>query len=154
MVYNSKYDLLFLSGGAPVHYNLGIKPDGQGNVTQTHIAWRSTRGASYVFSPISEGDYFLVVNDLGIASCFQAATGELLWQQRVGSHAHSSLVSANGLVYFTTDDGVTTVVKPGPTCQEVARNTLGEPTFTSPAISDGHLFLRGSKHLYSFGPKR
>ncbi|MDR3403497.1 MAG: PQQ-binding-like beta-propeller repeat protein [Chthoniobacter sp.] len=153
MVYNSKHDLLFMSGGAPAHYNLAIKPDGSGNVTKTHIAWRSTKGASYVPSPISEGDYFVVLNDTGIASCFQAGTGDLCWQQRVGPHAHSSPVSANGLVYLTTDDGVSTVVKPGPTYQEVAYNALGESTFSSPAISNGHLFLRGSKHLYCFGPK-
>jgi hypothetical protein len=72
----------------------------------------------------------------------------------MGPHAHSSLVSANGLVYVTTDDGSTTVFKPGPVYEETAHNTLGEPTSSSPAISDGHLFLRGATHLYCFGDKR
>ena len=66
----------------------------------------------------------------------------------------TALVSANGLVYITTSDGITTVIKPGPTYTEVARNALGEPTSSSPAISNGHLFLRGVKHLYCFGKKR
>lgn len=154
IVYNAKHDMLFMTGGFPAHHILGIKPDGQGNVTDTKIVWRTNKGVSYVPSPISEGDYFLVVSDGGVASCFHAATGEMYWQERVGPHAHSSIVSANGLVYFTTDDGTTTVVKPGPTFQVVAKNALGESTESSPAISDGHVFLRGAKHLYCLGAKR
>ncbi len=153
-VYNSRHDMLCVTGGSPAHFILGIKPDGQGNVTSTHIAWRSTTGVAYVPSPISDGDYFLVVSDAGIASCCHAGTGELYWQQRVGPHAHSSPVSAGGLIYVTTDDGITTVIKLGPTYAEVAHNSLGEPTSSSPAISGGHLFLRGTKHLYCFGEKR
>jgi outer membrane protein assembly factor BamB len=154
IVYNAKHDMLFMTGGFPAHHILGIKPDGQGNVTDTKIVWRTNKGVSYVPSPISEGDYFLVVSDGGVASCFHAATGEMYWQERVGPHAHSSIVSANGLVYFTTDDGATTVVKPGPTFEVVAHNALGEPTESSPAISEGHVFLRGAKHLYCLGAKR
>jgi len=77
----------------------------------------------------------------------------MYWQERVGPHAHSSIVSASGLVYITTDDGATTVIKPGPTFEVVGHNVLGEPTSSSPAISDNHLFLRGSAHLYCFGAK-
>lgn len=154
IVYNAKHDMLFMTGGFPAHHILAIKPDGQGNVTDTKIVWRTNKGVSYVPSPISEGDYFLVVSDGGVASCFHAATGEMYWQERVGPHAHSSIVSANGLVYFTTDDGATTVVKPGPTFEVVAKNALGEATESSPAISNGHVFLRGAKHLYRLGEKR
>jgi outer membrane protein assembly factor BamB len=154
VVYNPKHDMLFVTGGATVRQIFGIKPDGQGNVTQTKIAWQTMKGVAYVPSPISEGDYFLVVSDGGIASCFHAGTGELYWQQRVGSQVHSSLVSANGLVYITTDKGTTMVVKPGPVWAEVAHNTLGEPTYASPAISHGHIFLRGSKHLFCLGANR
>jgi outer membrane protein assembly factor BamB len=154
IVYNPKHDMLFMTGGYPDHHILGIRPDGQGNVTQTHIAWRTNKGVSYVPSPISEGDYFVVVNDSGIASCFHAKTGELYWNERVGPHAHSSIVSANGLVYCTTDDGTTTVIKPGPTFDVISRNTLGEACFSSPAISDGRVFLRGAKHLFCFAEKR
>ena len=154
IVYNPKHDMLFVTGGYPDLHILGVKPNGQGNVTQTHIAWRSKKGVSYVPSPISEGDYFLVLSDAGIASCFRAANGELQWQHRAGGHAHASLVSAEGRVFFTTDDGVTTVVKPGPVYEELARNELGEACYSSPAISDGHVFLRGEKHLFCLGPKR
>ena len=146
--------MIFMTGGYPDHHILGIKPDGLGNVTATHIAWRSTKGVSYVPSPISEGDYFLVVSDGGIVSCFEAGTGAVQWQERAGNHAHSSLVSANGLVYITTDDGATTVVKPGPVLEKVAHNEIGEACYTSPAISDGRVLVRGAQHLFCFGAKR
>lgn len=154
VVYNPKHHMLLMTGGYPDHHILGIKPDGQGNVTQTHIAWRTNKGVSYVPSPISERDYFVVVSDSGIASCFHAKTGELYWNERIGPHAHSSIVSANGLVYCTTDDGATTVIKPGPAYDVIARNALGEACYSSLAISEGRVFLRGAQHLFCFAEKR
>ena len=74
MVYNGK--LLFLTAGFPELHMLAIRPDGAGNVTDTHIVWRTRKGASYVPSPIAAGDYFLVVSDGGVASCFDADTGK------------------------------------------------------------------------------
>jgi|KBSSwiStaDraftv2_1062776.scaffolds.fasta_scaffold27408_5 outer membrane protein assembly factor BamB len=152
-VYSAKTGLLYITGGFPDHHILAIKPDGRGDVTQTHIVWRTNRGVAYVPSPIIAGDYFLIVSDSGVAHCFDAATGTLLWQERLGEH-HASLVSAAGLVYFLNDDGVMHVVKPGPTFQLVAKCLLGEKCFASPAISGGQLFLRGDKHLFCIGRPR
>jgi outer membrane protein assembly factor BamB len=149
-VYSAKEDLLFVTGGFPDHHILAIKPNGQGNVTHSHIVWRTNKGAAYVPSPIIEGDYFLVVSDSGVAHCFEAKSGRLAWQERLGEH-HASLVSAAGLVYFLSDEGVTTVVKPGPEYQNAARNEIGEHCFASPAISNGQIFLRGEHHLYCIG---
>ena len=82
MVYNGR--LLFMTAGYPDHHILAIRPDGRGNVTDTHIVWRTTENTSYVPSPIVVGDYFLVVADNGIASCYQADTGQKLWKERIG----------------------------------------------------------------------
>ena len=150
-VYSARTGLLYITGGYPDHHILAIKPDGRGNVTRTHIVWRTTRGAAYVPSPIIAGEYFLVVSDSGVAHCFEAATGKLLWQERMGEH-HASLVSANGLVYFVNDEGVTRVVRPGPEFRLIAQNELGEKCFASPAISQGHMLVRGDKHLFCIGP--
>jgi outer membrane protein assembly factor BamB len=149
IVYHRQADRFFMTGGFPEHHLLAIRPDGSGNVTRTHMAWRHNRASyvSYVPSPIAAGDYFLVVSDPGFACCFQATTGELVWQEKLGEH-HASLVSANGLVYFLGDDGVTTVVRPGPTFEAVARNELGERCFASPALSDGQIFIRSDRHLF------
>ena len=149
-VYSEKCGLVFITGGYPDHHILAIRPDGAGNVSQTHIAWRTTRGASYVPSPIVEGDYFLTIADSGVAHCFTASTGELAWTQRLGEQ-HASLVSAEGRVFFLNDKGVMNVVKPGPAFERVAQNEVGEKCFASPAISHSQLFLRGNRHLFCIG---
>ncbi len=152
MVYDGK--LLFLTAGYPEHHILAIRPDGSGNVTDTHIAWRTNRGAAYVPSPIVVGKHFLVVSDGGIASCFDAPTGTRHWMKRLGSRYSASLVSAGGLVYFLADDGVMTVVRPGETFDRVAENELGEDCAASPAISGGRIYIRGTRHLYCIGEAR
>ena len=152
LVYNGQ--LFFLTAGFPEYHILAIRPDGQGDVTDTHIVWRTTRGCSYVPSPIVEGDYFLVAADDGIASCFEAATGTRFWMERMAPHYSASLVSAGGLVYFLDDNGRTKIVRPGPEYNEVAVNELGENCYASPAISQGQIFIRGEQHLYCIGSRR
>ncbi|MEA3208000.1 MAG: hypothetical protein QOE70_1057 [Chthoniobacter sp.] len=152
LVFNDRAGLFFLTAGYPQHHVLAIRPDGSGNVTDTHIAWRTQKGAAYVPSPIAIGDYFLVTSDSGVAHCFEAATGNVAWQERLGEQ-HASLVSAQGLVYFLNDQGVTNVVRPGPKFELVARNELGERTFASPALSEGQIFIRGESSLFCIGRK-
>lgn len=152
IVYNGK--LLFMTAGFPEYHMLAIDPTGTGNVTGSHIVWRTQKAASYVPSPIAVGEkYFLVVSDNGIASCFDAPTGDRLWMERLGPHFSASLVTAGGLVYFLADDGTMTVVRPGEKLDVVAKNQLGEFCFASPAISDGRIYLRSEKSLYCVGPK-
>jgi outer membrane protein assembly factor BamB len=149
-VYNARTGLLFASSSYPKQILLAINPDGRGNVSDTHVAWRSAEGGPYVPSPITLGDYLLTVSNKGVAFCFQAATGKILWQEKLGKH-HASPVSAQGLVYFLNDEGVMNVVKPGQDFVLVERSELGEKPYASPAISQGQLFLRGDKHLFCFG---
>jgi outer membrane protein assembly factor BamB len=150
-VYNERAGLVLSCSSWPKRVLQAIKPDGNGNVTETNIVWSSTDGAPYVPSPISVGDWFYTS---GFATkevhCFEAATGKILWHEKMGLH-HASPVSANGLVYFLNDDGVMHVVKAGPTFELVARNELGEKTYASPAISGGQIFLRSFKNLYCIG---
>jgi len=153
LVYHDGAKLFFLTAGYPEHHILAIRPDGTGNVTGSHIAWRTKKGAAYVPSPIAASDYFFVTSDSGVAHCFRAETGDLIWQQRLGEQ-HASLVSANGLVYFLNDAGVMNVVKPGEKFELVAKNEIGERTFASPALSEGQIFLRGEKSLVCIGEKQ
>ncbi len=151
--YSEKAGLVFISSSFPQRHLLAIKPDGSGNVTQSHIPWRTTEGVPSVPSPIVEGDYLLTVNNSSdLAFCCEAATGKVLWQEKLGRH-HSSPVSANGLVYFLNDDGVVNVIKPGVKFERVAQNETGEKTYSSLAISQGRIFLRGDKHLFCIGIK-
>jgi outer membrane protein assembly factor BamB len=149
LVYNG--ELLFMTCGFPDLFMQGIRPDGRGNVTDTHVVWQKDRDCSYVPSPVAAGPYFLVVSDSGVASCLKAKTGETLWRQRLEGKHSPSLVVAAGLVYFLSDRGVMTVVRPGPQYEVVVRNELGEKTRASPAISNGRMFLRGVENLYCIG---
>ncbi|MHC4594859.1 MAG: outer membrane protein assembly factor BamB family protein [Planctomycetota bacterium] len=149
LVYND--ELLFMTCGFPKRFIQAIRPDGQGNVTATHVVWQTDRDCSYVPSPIVFGPYFLVVSDSGVATSLDAKTGKSIWRERLGVKHSASLVSANGLVYFLSDKGIMTVVRPGPQFDVVAENQLGEETYASPAISNGLMFLRGAEHLYCIG---
>jgi outer membrane protein assembly factor BamB len=142
---------LFLTAGFPEFHLLAIDPRGRGDVTRSHIRWRTREGASYVPSPIAAGPYFLVTSDNGIASCFEADSGKRLWKVRLGNHYSGSPVLVDGLVYFTADDGVTKVVRPGPKFDLVAENRLGEECYASPAVRGGRIYFRAANSLYCVG---
>lgn len=146
MVFDGK--MFYMAAGFPTYHVLGIRPDGRGNVTDTHVAWESTSAKCYVPSPVIANGFLIVADDRGTANCFVAQTGERLWQERLGSHFSASLVTAGGLVYFIADDGLTKVVRPGPELQVVAENPLGEHCYSSPALSQGCIFIRGEHHLF------
>ena len=98
------------------------------------------RAAAYVLAG-GVGDYFLIVSDAGIASCFDAGDGTRHWMERLGGGHSASAITANGLAYFVSDRGITTVIRPGKEF-EVGRKTTEGPTSSSPAISQGQLFIR------------
>ena len=154
LVYHEGEKLIFLTCGFPQKHMLAIRPDGSGNVTKTHVAWRDIEGAAYVPSPVVSGDHFVLVADNGVASCFVAKTGERYWRERLPGGHSASLLSANGLVYFVSDEGIVSVVKPGKTFDVIAQSPLGEKVSASPAVYENHLFLRGEKHLYCIAPKK
>jgi outer membrane protein assembly factor BamB len=154
-VFSAKTGLAYITGGFPDHHVLGIDPRGNGNVTATHVVWhhKAAKGVAYVPSPIVEGDWLLLTDDLGFAHAFDAKSGTVVWTERFG-RTHASLTSAAGHVYFINDDGVCRVVKPAENFRIVATSELGEPCYSSPVISEGRLFVRGAKHLFCFGEKR
>jgi hypothetical protein len=149
-VYSEKTGLVYVSSSWPQRHLLAIRPDGRGNVSKTHVAWRDNKGAPYVPSMIVAGDFLLSVNSGGTVFCYDAATGKVYWQERLGRH-HASPVLIDGLVFFINDNGQVNVIKPGTEFQLVARYELGEPCYASPAISDGQVFLRGFEHLFCIG---
>ena len=148
--YSEKTGLVYVCSSYPERHLLAIKPDGKGDVTQTHIVWRDTKGAPYVPSLTIANDFLYTATPAGMAYCYEAATGKILWEERLGRH-HASPVVIEGLVYFTNDDGVINVIKPGEKFDRVAKFELGEPCYASPAISNGQVFIRGFKHLFCFG---
>ena len=151
LVYNG--DLLFMTCGFPQRHMLAIDPRGSGNVTKSHVRWRTRKDPSYVPSPVSIGKYFVVVSDSGRASCLEAETGRLAWNERIGREHGASAVTVQGHVCFVSESGVMTVIKPGEEYAEVAKNALGEEMHASPVITRGQWILRGAEHLYCIGAK-
>ncbi len=141
----------YMAAGFPTHHVVAVKPDGKGDVTDTHIAWHTRKAACYVPSPVLVKNNLFVVDDRGTGNIFDTDSGERIWQGRLGKHYSTSLVTAGGLVYCVADDGITKVVRPGPEPEIVSENPLGEYTYASPAISQGQLFVRGEKHLFAIG---
>lgn len=149
-VYSEKAGLVFVSSSWPKQVLLAIRPDGSGDVTGTHVVWRDDKGAPYIPSLIVAGDLLISVNNAGVAFCYEAATGKMIWQERLGRH-HASPVLAGGLLFFISDSGEVNVIRPGRTFDRVAKYDLGESCYASPAISDGQVFLRGFRHLFCIG---
>jgi outer membrane protein assembly factor BamB len=146
-VYNEKSGLVLVSSAWPQRILVAIKPDGQGDVTKSHVVWQSPKGAYYVPSPVSTGDYLFTTMTTGQVHCIEAATGKILWTEDLGMQ-YSSPVLAGGFIYMPNDNGVITVIKPGPNFESVAKNPIGEKMNASPAISNGKIYLRGYKHLF------
>ena len=131
---------------------LALRAGGRGDVTRSHVLWSSGNGSD-VPTPVTDGTYLYVVNDRGIMWCIDMKTGKDVYgRQRVRSGSYSgSPVLADGKIYVTNEDGVTVVVKAGPAFQVLAENDLDDYTLSSPAISEGQIFIRTSKFLYAIG---
>jgi outer membrane protein assembly factor BamB len=147
------YDgVLLLTAGFPDHWVMAIKPDGTGNVTKTHVLWSKKNEGGYVPSPVAHDGKLFLVDDQGVASCWDVKTGKQFWKERLsGKGHHASAVVADGRIYLTADDGTTFVLKAADEFEVLAKNPLGERCFASPAFSDGEIFIRGAKHLWCIG---
>ncbi|MCE9531257.1 MAG: PQQ-like beta-propeller repeat protein [Planctomycetes bacterium] len=162
----------YLTAGFPTYHVMCIKPDGVGNISETivvdaktkppttkpnpnsHVVWHESKGAGYVPSPVAHGDNIFLVHDDGRASCRNAMTGELYWLERLGKHHHASGIEADGHIYFVDDEGITHVVKASKEFEVIAKNPIGELSFSSPAFARGQIFIRGSKHLFCIGKEK
>lgn len=145
--------VFFVTGGYPLLFLTGIRPDGQGNVTGTHKLWEVGAGVSYVPSPIAWGSHFFLVSDDGIASCLEAKTGKRMWMERLGKQHSSSPVAAGGHLYFPDNAGITWVLKAGPAFEVVSKNPLGEECRASAALSRGRIYQRTVKSLVCIAKK-
>jgi outer membrane protein assembly factor BamB len=136
----------------PTGFNTGqifaIRPDGRGDVTGTHVAWKAARGAPNKPSLLLLGDLLFMVNDGGIVTCLEARTGTEVWHGRLTDSYSASPVSADGRVYFFSEDGKTTVIEAGRAFKILAENSLDDGFMASPAIDGKAFYLRTRSHLY------
>jgi outer membrane protein assembly factor BamB len=134
---------------------LALKPGGRGDVTSSHLLWSFNNGPD-VPTPVTDGTYVYVVNDRGIMWCLEAKTGkEIYGRQRLRPSTYSgSFVLADGKLYITNEDGLTSVVRAGPKFELLAENNFDDYTLSSPAISDGQIFIRTTGWLWAVGNRR
>ena len=135
---------------------LAIRPGGRGDVTDTHVEWKTTRGSPFVPSPVLFGNYLYTVNDMSsIITCLNAKTGETVWQERLGRPRREGIsaspVVVDDKLFVTNDEGQTFVLRTGPEFELLHINDIGARTLASPALVDGTWYIRTSGELIAIG---
>ena len=144
--------LVFTSGGYRGRDSIkAFRLGGQGDLKETNLVWEQKKGINKVPSLIHIKSHVFAVQDTGMASCFKADSGDIVWQERLNGNFSASPVAADGRLYFLDSNGNTTIIEAGPAFKVLAKNPLGEPVQASMAISNGRIYIRTEKHLYCMG---
>lgn len=143
-----QHGLVYICTGFGTPWLLVIDPTGSGNVTETHVKWKTKTAVPHSPSAVIVGDELYMVSDKGVASCWDAKSGKMHWRHRVGGNFSASLVYADGRIYLQDEGGKGTVIAAAKEFKSLGSSNIGEPTLASYAISDGALFLRSKTHLY------
>ncbi len=126
-----------------------VRPGGSGDLTASHVIWKITKAVPSRPSLLLIDDLLYMVSSIGVASCVEAKTGRLVWQERMHGSYSASPIYADGRIYFFNHSGTTTVVQPGRNYTVLAVNELdGEDLMASPAVAGKALFVRTKTHLY------
>lgn len=128
-----------------------IRPDGRGNVTETHIAWQAEDGLPDIASPVSNGELVFLLATEGFVTCYEIATGTKLWEEDLETPFISSPSVAGDKLYITSMKGVTTVISAGREYRRISTGRLGEKCEATPAFGPGRIYFRGQKHLFCIG---
>ncbi len=133
---------------------LALRSGGRGDITASHRLWSFDSGPD-VPTPVTDGKLLYVVRDNGVMFCLDAKTGKPVYgPERLRPATYSgSPVLADGKIYVTNEDGVTMVVRAGPKFEILAENDFGEYTLSSPAVSEGQIFIRTDSALYAIGKR-
>jgi len=143
--------LIFTTSGFGGPTIRAIRTGGRGDITQTHIAWESTRDVPMVPSMLYVRPFLFLVTESGVAKCLQAQTGDVVWRHRLGGRYSASPIWADGKIYFLSERGKTTVIEVGRDFKIIAQNELEEKCGASPAVSRKHIFIRSEHRLYCIG---
>jgi len=143
--------LVYVGSGRGPSELYAIRPDGTGDVTATHVAWKAARGIGSSPSPILVDGLIYAISDKGgVLTCLDARTGAELWQHRTGPHDHTaSPLYADGALYLFAEDGSALMLAPGREYRELGQASVGEAgVMATPAIAGRAIFLRTESHLY------
>lgn len=147
--------VIYATGGYPQQGTVAVRAGGKGDVTKTHVLW-SSETASYVPSPVVCKGHLYFVSDQGFATCLEAATGKMVYKERLpglrgNKPFYASLVLANGRLYATSRRAGTFVLQADPKFAQLAHNTLAgdDSDFNgTPALVGQQLFLRSNRFVY------
>lgn len=152
------HGLVYLYAGYPAKKTIAIKLGGTGDLTgSSNIVWQYEKGTAYIPSSILYGDYLYLTTDRGILTCLDAKTGKVVYEggrTPVPATFNASPVAFDEKILMTSEDGDTYVIKAGPKHEILATNSVGEPVYASPAISDGMIFIRGERNMYCISNKK
>jgi len=137
----------FITGGT-LKELWAVKVDGQGDVTDSGVAWKSKTHIGRYASPLLIDGLLYVVADENYITCFEPATGQVVWAERIPGRYAASPVYADGRIYLFNQQGIGTVIKPGRTFEVLGTNSLADGFMASPAVSGKAFFLRTRTHLY------
>jgi len=152
-------DLVFGScgSGGGGNFVVAVKLGGKGDVTSSHVAYTVKASAPYVPTPVVQGDRIFWISDDGVASCVEAATGRIIWKERVaektGGNYFGSPVLINGKIYFTSNLGEIAVVAAADEFKVLSRNPLGEGSDSTPCVDGDRLYIKTFTHLVCVGGK-
>jgi len=155
-------DLIYVvSGRRPEAPIFAIRPGANGDITlgrrqgqSESVAWRKLQRGSYMPTPIVYEDLLYVIGNGGIFDCYDAASGEEIYRERIphqGSGFSSSPVAADGRIYLSSEDGDVFVVQAGRQFKILSRNPMGEPLMATPALAGGMMYIRGERRLFAVG---
>ncbi len=147
--------MVIVNAGFPDKRTFAVKLGASGDLTgSANVAWTYDKGTAYVPSGLLYGDYVYLMTDRGLLTCLDARTGAVQYDNGrlpVPATFTASPVACEGRILLVSEDGDTFVVKAGPKHEVLAVNSLEEPVYASPAVSQGNLFIRGEKTLYCIG---
>lgn len=146
------HGLVIVTAGFPAKKVIAIRPGAVAD--DARVAWEYSKGTGYVLSNILYDDYLYLLTDNGLVSCLDPKTGAVKYEGgRVPAPARfmGSPVAFAGFIVMTSEDGDTYMLRAGPSHQIVRTNSVGEPVYSSAAISNGRLYIRGEKHLFAIG---
>ncbi len=131
---------------------IAVKLGGKGDVTSKNLVWEKDRDTPYVPCVLAYQGHLYTIHDQGVARCYETRTGKVVWEKQLNLKIMSSPVLIDGKVYAAGEKGDVVVYAAAPDgCKVVARNPLGELVYSTPAVANGRLYIRGAKHLFCIG---
>ncbi len=145
------FEHVFLSTGYDTPELKAVKLGGSGDVTRMNGTWTQKKGAPHTPSMLLVGTELYAVSDAGLMTCWDAKSGEQLWQERLKGQYSASPIVADGKIYLTSEQGDGTLVEASRTFNKLGEFDLGEKTFASFAAVEGVMYVRTETKLYRFG---